>query len=101
MAKTVTVTRFKVGSLAKVVGIAQAVIAFIIGLIATLAAAAGQITDSSRIVESLGITAAYFAVGVVIYPLVAFLIGWVQGAVAAIILNFVFKESGGLELETE
>lgn len=101
MAKTITVTRLSVGSLAKVVGIVQATIAFIIGLVATLAVAAGQITNDSQIVDSFGITAAYFAVGVVIYPLVAFLIGWVQGAVAAIILNFVFKESGGLELETE
>ncbi len=99
--KKITVTKVGVGSLGKVVGIVQATIAFIVGLIFTVAAAAGEITDDSSFVRSLGVSVGIFAIGVVLYPIVAFVIGWIQGVVAAIILNFVFKESGGLDIETE
>lgn len=99
--KTVKVTKLGVGSFAKVVAFAQATIAFIVGLIATLLVAAGSITDNTGFVHTLGISLAYLGLGVVLYPVVAFLIGWVQGAIVALILNLFFAESGGLDLEIE
>lgn len=99
--RKVNITKIGVGSLGKFVGVVQATIAFVIGLIATVAAASGIITGNSSFIKGLCLSVGVFAVGVVLYPIIAFIIGWIQGVIAAIILNFVFKESGGLELELE
>jgi hypothetical protein len=97
----VRVNKLRVGSFAKVVAIAQATIAFIYGLIFTLAVIGGELDKSSSLVRNLGVSIGVLGLSVIIFPVVAYILGWIQGAVAGIILNFVFKESGGLELETE
>lgn len=99
--KTLTVNRIRVGSLAKVSGIVQAVIGFVVGLIFTIGVAAESITEQTKFVETLGISLFTLGVAVVLFPLVMFVVGWIHGAVAAIVLNFVFKESKGLELEVD
>lgn len=97
--KAIRVEKLRVGSFAKVVAITQAIIAFIYGAIVTLSVAAGQITSSSSFVQSVGVSVGVLGLAVVLFPAIAYVIGWVQGAIAAIILNFVFKEGGHLELE--
>lgn len=99
--KSIRVNKLRVGSFAKVVAITQAIIAFVYGAIATLAVVAGVIKESSSFVQSLGVSIGVIGVGIVLFPVVAYFIGWLQGAIAAVILNFVFKESSGLELEIE
>lgn len=99
--KQVTVKKVGVGSLAKVVGITQAVFAFVVGILTSLSVAADVITNSTSFVQTLGISLWMLGLGAVLYPFVAFIVGWVQGALAALILNFVFAESNGLKLETE
>lgn len=97
--KAIRVQKLRVGSFAKVVAITQAIIAFIYGAIVTLSVAAGQITSDSSVVQSVGISVGVLGLAVVIFPAIAYVVGWVQGAVAAIILNFVFKEGGTLDIE--
>ena len=99
--KAVRVEKLRVGSFAKVVAITQAIFAFIYGAIVTLGVIAGQITSDSSVVDSLGVSVAILGLAIVIFPAVAYVIGWIQGAIAAVILNFVFKESNGLEIELE
>jgi len=99
--KRVTVTKISVGSLAKVFGVAHAVIAFVIGLIATISVASGAIRSDSSFIQTLGISLLWLGWGVIIYPIVAFFLGWIEGAVAALILNFIFLESGGISVHTE
>ncbi len=95
------VNKLRVGSFAKVVAIAQAVVALLYGAGFTLAVVAGEITKDSQILKDLGVGVGAAGFAVVLLPLIAFVVGWVQGAVAAVILNFVFRESNGLELEVE
>ena len=38
---------------------------------------------------------------VLLVPFVAFIVGWIQGAIVALILNFVFAESNGLDVVIE
>jgi hypothetical protein len=98
--KRVAVTKISVGSLAKTVGVAQAVFAFVIGLISTIMVAAGAIDETSSFIATLGVSLVWLGFGIILYPLFFFVIGWLQGAVAAIILNFIFAESGGLIVHT-
>lgn len=99
--RKVTVTKLGVGSFAKVVGITQAVLAFVVGVIVSLAVAAELITESSSFVNTLGVGLWALGLGAIIYPLIAFVIGWVQGAIVAMVINFAFAESNGLTLEIE
>ena len=36
---------------------------------------------------------------IIVYPLVMFLLGWIQGAIMAVVFNVVVAGSGGLDLE--
>jgi hypothetical protein len=99
--KTITINKLRVGSFAKVVGITQAVFGFVYGLVLSISVAAGAISETTGFVRSLGISVLIIGLSVLIIPLVAFVIGWIQGAIAALILNFVFAESNGLDIVIE
>lgn len=99
--KAIRVNKLRVGSFAKVVAITQAIIAFVYGTVLTLAVIAGQITEQSSVVKALGVGIVFFSLAIVILPVLAYIIGWIQGAIASLILNFVFSETGGLEIEIE
>jgi hypothetical protein len=99
--KQLTIEKVHVGSLAKVVGVTEAVFAFVVGLVTSLAVAAGSITASTTFVHTLGLSVTALGMGVVLFPAVAFVVGWVQGVAAAVVLNFVLKETRGVSLEVE
>lgn len=99
--KTLTINKVRVGSFAKVVGITQAVFGFVYGLVLTLGVTSQAIQSDTGFVAALGLSVFVLGLSVVLLPLFGFLLGWVQGAVVALVLNFVFAESNGLELEVE
>ena len=97
--KTITINKLRVGSFAKVVGITQAVFGFVYGLVLSISVAAGAITETTNFVSALGVSLFVIGMAVLLIPFLAFVVGWIQGAVAALILNFVFAESSGLDIE--
>ena len=99
--KTITIKKLRVGSFAKTVGIVQAVFGFVTGLIVSLSVAAESINETTSFVAALGVSLFTLGLAVIFFPLVAFFVGWVQGAVAAVILNFAFAEGAGLDIEVE
>lgn len=99
--KTLTINKLRVGSFAKVVGIYQAVIGFIAGVVISFSVFADSVTASTSWVKSLGVSVFTLGMSIIFLPLIGYVVGWVQGAVVALILNFVFKESNGLEIEIE
>ena len=99
--KTITVNKLKVGSFAKVVGITQAVFGFVYGLVLSIGVAAGAINENTSFISALGISVFVIGMSVLLIPFVAFIVGWIQGAIVALILNFVFAESDGLDIVIE
>lgn len=99
--KTLTINKIKVGSFAKVVGITQAVFGFVYGVVLSIAVASDAIKADTGFVKALGISVFALGMSVILIPFFAFVIGWIQGAIAAVILNFVFTESKGLDLEVD
>lgn len=97
--KTITINKVKVGSFAKVVGVTQAVFGFVYGLILTLGVTSQAIQEDTGFVATLGLSVFVLGLSVVLLPFFGFLLGWIQGAVAALVLNFVFAESNGLDIE--
>lgn len=99
--KSIRVNKLKVGSFAKVVGITQAVFGFVYGLVLTVGVASEAINEDTTFVATLGVSLLTLGMSILLLPLFAFVVGWIQGAIMALILNFVFQESQGLELEVE
>lgn len=99
--KTLTIQKVRVGSFAKVVGVTQAVFGFVYGLVLSIGVAAGAISETTSFVSALGVSVLLIGLAVLLIPFIAFVVGWIQGAIAALILNFVFAESNGLDLEVE
>lgn len=86
-------------SLAKTFGWVQAVLGFIVGAYITFAVAVGAIVEGSKLLETLGVSLVVAGFSIVLIPILAYLVGWVQGLVAGWILSVVFKETGGLRIE--
>ncbi len=99
--KTLTVTKVNIGSVAKVVGTFEAVLGFIVGLVFTISVSADAITSDTTFVRALGVSVFTLGMSVILFPLISFVVGWIHGLIFGVILNFVFKETKGLELETE
>lgn len=99
--KKVTVTKFNVSSFGRVVGAYQAIVGLIVGLMLSLSTATNQLSVSDNLLRDLGISAAVAAFAVVIFPIVGFVVGWIQGAITAFVLNVIFAEANGLELEID
>lgn len=97
----VHVNKIGINSLGKVVGFTQAIIMLVYGLLISLAATAGVLGSENSWLEKLGISLGFAVFAVVLLPLIGFVLGWVQGIIAAAVLNIVFTESKGLELEIE
>ncbi len=97
--KEIKVTNLSAWSLAKVFGWVQAVLGLIVGALMTMSVAVGQIKEGTAFLETIGISVITAGFAIVIFPLVMYLVGWVQGLIAGWILSVVFQESGGLRLE--
>lgn len=97
--KTLTVHRVGVASFAKLFGVWAAILGLIVGVIGAITSTVGVITNNHfSVLGGIGISIAIIIGWVVIYPLVMFLVGWIQGAIVAIVFNVVVSGSGGLAL---
>ncbi len=98
--KRIVVQRLGVSSVAKYVGVAHAILGVIYGVVALLAAIVaiadtGDLATWHKVLAGIAATLVAF----IVIPGVAFLIGWLYGAVFALIVNFVLQTSRGIELD--
>jgi hypothetical protein len=97
--KKVTITKLNVSSVGRFVGVYQAIVGFIVGLILSLGSIADVFSASDNLLRDLGITTAIAVFAVILFPIFGFIVGWVQGVITAFILNIIFAEANGLEIE--
>ncbi len=97
--KEIKITNLSAWSLAKVFGWVQAVLGLIVGALVTMSVAVGHLQEGNTFLSTVGLSVVTAGFAIVIFPLVMYLVGWVQGLVAGWILSVVFQESGGLRLE--
>ena len=94
----------KVGasSLGKLVGTVNALIGLVVGVIMSITATVGVIANNEySIFADIFISIGLVLLGVIVYPLVMFMFGWIYGALVGVVFNLVIGVSGGLELTTE
>lgn len=102
MGKQIRITEVGISSLGKLVGTVNAIVALAVGVVASIVTTVGVISNNNYstltdILVSIGIV----LVGVIVYPLLAFLVGWVYGALIAFVWNVILGVSGGLKIMTE
>ena len=102
MSKELTVKHVDTLSIAKFVGVVNAIIAVAVGIIGAIAASISYITSGNySAFETIGLTIAISAVALILYPLFMFVVGWLYGALAALIFNLFIGVSGGITLTVD
>lgn len=90
-----------IGSLGRLFGSWFAIIGLAVGIISALVSSIAIVNQNYSFWETLGLTAVAAIGWAVLYPLMMFFIGWLQGAILALIFNVVVASSGGLSIHTE
>jgi hypothetical protein len=91
-----------VGSLAKILGALYAIWGFIFGVIVALIALAGAGMGAAGDSDMPGWLGGVFGVGAVIFlPICYGILGFIGGALSAVMYNVVAGMVGGLHVETE
>lgn len=102
MAKKIAITKLGVGSFGKLVGTINGVIGLAAGIIAAVVASVSVVTNNDfTILTDILVTIGILLTGIFVYPLLAFALGWLHGAIIALIFNLIVGISGGLEVSTE
>ena len=100
--ESVVVRKVGISSLGKLVGTVQAIVGLAIGIVASIVGTDSVVSNNENsLITNILLSIGVVLVGVVVYPLVAFLIGWLYGALVAVVLNVVVGISGGLELTVD
>jgi hypothetical protein len=102
MGKNVKVTHVGASSIGRLVGTVNAIVALASGIIGSIVSIASVVSSSDySFLTSVGISAAILAGGIVVLPLLAFIFGWLYGALVGIIWNVLLGASGGLDMTIE
>lgn len=101
MAKII-IRRLGVSSVARFVGVAQAIWGFAVGFVALFGGISAVLTQDSftiagKILGSVGVV--LFCL--VVVPLIAFLFGWLYGAILSLVANLFLHTSSGIELDVD
>lgn len=100
--ESVIVRKIGVSSLGKLVGTVQAIVGLAIGIVASIVGTVNIVsTYSDSFFSNLLLSIGVVLLGVVVYPVVAFMLGWLYGALVAVVLNVVVGISGGIELTVD
>lgn len=100
--KRFLVHKVGVGSLGKLIGVWFAIVGLFVGVISAVVSTVSVFANYDySVLAGIGV-ALLIAVGwVIVYPVIMFLIGWIQGAILAVIFNVVVAGSGGLSVHLE
>jgi hypothetical protein len=100
--KKMSIQEVGVASLGKLIGTVHAAIGIVVGSIMGVVTAVGVISNNDySVIADLLVAVGIMLAGVVIYPALLFIGGWLYGALIALIFNLVLGASGGLELKVQ
>jgi hypothetical protein len=98
--KELTVHKVGVGSLGRLVGTWAAILGLIVGVLAAIVSVVAVFESNDySVLGGLGVSALIVLGWTVVYPLVMFAFGWLQGAIIGLVFNLVVSGSGGLAIQ--
>lgn len=100
--KKIIVHKVGVSSVGRLVGTWAGIVGLFTGIIGSIVSLS-SIFDQNNLglFEGLGVSALVIIGWLVLYPLLLFVIGWLQGVVFALIFNIVIAGAGGLSLDVD
>lgn len=102
MAKNVKVTHVGASSIGRLVGTVNAIFALVAGVVGAVVAVADVVAmNDYSLLMNIGISAAIILGSIIVLPMLAFVFGWVYGALIGVIWNAFLGASGGIEITTE
>ncbi len=100
--KELVVHKIGISSLGKLLGVWFAIVALVFGIIGSISGVVAVVAHNDfSLLQNIFYSIAILAFGLVVYPMLWFALGWLQGALLAIIFNVVVTGSGGLTMEVE
>ncbi|USN96966.1 MAG: hypothetical protein H6797_02120 [Candidatus Nomurabacteria bacterium] len=100
--KKIIIRRLGVGSVARFTGVAQAILGFAASFVALFGGISAVLTQQGwNIFERIFGTIGVALFSLVVIPLIAFLFGWLYGAVLSLIANLFLHTSTGIELDVD
>ena len=100
--KKILVRRLGVTSVARFVGVIQAIWAFIAGFFVMFGGIATVVSEKDwNLFAKFGASVGVVVFSLVILPVIAFLIGWLYGAIISLIANLFLHTSNGIEFDIE
>lgn len=100
--RKILIRNIGVSSFAKLVGVAQAILALIVGTIAMFGGFVAVVEhDSWSFITKLLASVVVVVLAWVVLPILAFAFGWLYGAVVSLIANLFLQTANGLELTVE
>lgn len=99
MANTINIEHVGVSSIGRLIGTVNLIVGIVVGLLAAIVGIVNYVAYySNGIVADIFVSIGILLVGVIIYPLFLFGLGWLYGVLVAFIFNVVIGVSGGVEL---
>lgn len=96
------VMRLDIGSVGKLTGAWAAFFGFIYGVIGGVTASVSIIANNSyTVLQDILVLIAALLFGIIIIPMLLFFLGWLHGAVFALVLDFLMSRTGGLKITVE
>ncbi|MGB4758461.1 MAG: hypothetical protein WBP26_00210 [Candidatus Saccharimonadales bacterium] len=100
--KKILIRNIGVGSFAKLVGVANAILMFIAGTIAMFGGFVAVVEhDSWSFITKLLASVAVVVLAWVVLPILAFAFGWLYGGIVSLVANLFLQTANGLELTVE
>lgn len=102
MEKKFMVTHVGAGSIGRLVGTVNAIFAVAAGLVGSIVAISDVVAmNNYSVLMNIGISVGIILGGLVVLPLLAFVFGWLYGALVGFIWNAILGAAGGLEVNVE
>ncbi len=100
--KELTVHTIGVVSLGKLIGTYAAIIGLLVGIVSSISGLVAVIANNDySVLQNIFYSIAILAAGFILVPIVWFILGWIQGALIALVFNVVVTGSGGLSMTVE
>ena len=102
VAKELTVKKVEAVSIAKLVGALNGIIGVVIGTISAIVAIIGVVSNNDYgIMQDFLISIGILLSGIIVYPIIAYALGWVYGWLIGSVFNVVAGVSDGVSIIAE
>lgn len=100
--KELVVRKVGIASLGKLIGTWAAIVGLVFGVIGAISTVVAVVANNDlSVLQDVLYSILALAVGIIVVPLFWFALGWLQGAILAVIFNVVVAGSGGLAIDVE